>query len=315
MQYDHHVILGAGGAITQALVPELLRNRQTVTLVSRSGTSLPGTRGVSADVSDYQELSAVIPQRSAVYLLLGLPYHTETWQTQWPQIMDTVIRVCTETESLLVFFDNVYMYGPVEGAMTEDTPVRPTSKKGQVRADIAGKLLDAVNSGVLNGIIARSADFYGPGAERNGLPNLLIVDKLLNRSKAQWLANADTLHSLTYTSDCGRALPLLVADEGAYNQVWHLPTARPPITMRSFTELVAGQLGVKPRLSVLAPWMVKAGGLFDSTIRELPEMLYQNDRDYVFDSSKFESYFAFSPTSYEQGVEETVVYYRNLPKE
>jgi nucleoside-diphosphate-sugar epimerase len=35
-------------------------------------------------------------------------------------------------------------------------------------------------------------------------------------------------------------------------------------------------------------------------------MLYQNDSDYLFDSSKFETAFGVAPTTYEQGIKETV---------
>lgn len=62
------------------------------------------------------------------------------------------------------------------------------------------------------------------------------------------------------------------------------------------------------RMSVLPRWMLSVGGLFDRTIRELPEMAYQYDRDYLFDSSRFETHFHFSPTSYEQGIRETLEY-------
>jgi len=34
--------------------------------------------------------------------------------------------------------------------------------------------------------------------------------------------------------------------------------------------------------------------------------MYQNDRDYFFDSSKFNNRFSFTPTSYAQGVKKTV---------
>lgn len=310
MSYANHVILGAGGAISQALVPELLRNKQEVTLVSRRGTEVAGASGISADVTDYDGLKRCVPKGSAVYLLLGLPYDSRVWKETWPKIMESVIAVCKEQEALLVFFDNVYMYGRVEGPMTEGTPYRPVSKKGEIRARIAEQLQKEYETGGLQAIIARSADFYGPGAEKTGIPNLLIVEKLMKGSKAQWLADADRPHSLTYTNDCGRALYLLVGDEGAYNQVWHLPTARPALTARQLAEMAAEQLGVEPKVSALAPWMLAAGGVFDRTIKELSEMLYQNKEDYYFDSSKFEKRFSFTPTSYKQGIEETINYYR-----
>jgi nucleoside-diphosphate-sugar epimerase len=275
--YDHHVILGAGGAISRALVPELLRNRQQVTLVSRSGRPVEGARSIAADILDDDALEEAVPEGSAVYLLVGLPYRAVVWEEAWPQIMRKVIRVCSEK-----------------------------------RAEIVETLDREVSAGSLSAIVARSADFYGPGAERNGIMNLLIIEKLLAGKAAQWVADADVLHSVTYTTDCGRAVPLLVADETSYNQVWHMPTASPPITMRRFTEIAAREIGAKPKLSVLSPWMLRLAGIFDRTVRELPEMLYQNDRDYIFDSSKLTERYAFAPTSYEQGIAETVAYYRSL---
>jgi hypothetical protein len=35
-------------------------------------------------------------------------------------------------------------------------------------------------------------------------------------------------------------------------------------------------------------------------------MFYQNDSDYLFDSSKFEKAFNFKATPYSQGIQETV---------
>jgi len=35
-------------------------------------------------------------------------------------------------------------------------------------------------------------------------------------------------------------------------------------------------------------------------------MLYQNEYDYLFDSTKFEKTFNFTPTSYKDGIAETV---------
>jgi nucleoside-diphosphate-sugar epimerase len=308
-----HVVLGAGGAISRAVVPELVRNGHTPILVSRSGTYLPGGRAVTADVSDYHALVEVVPERSTVYLLVGLTYDHRVWEEMWPRIMDTVIQVCHEKDALLVFVDNVYMYGPVEGNMTEDTPHKPTTRKGAVRAKIADQMVAAWESGRIRGIIARSADFYGPGADHTSPVNMLVVDRLIRGKKPQWLVDADMPHSLTYTTDCGRAIPLLVDDESAHNAVWHLPTAHPALTGHEFARLAAQIVDTPPRLSVLSKGFVRMGSLFDRTIRELVEMTYQNDRAYLFDSSRFESHFGFTPTSYEHGIRETINYHRQSP--
>lgn len=308
-----HVVLGAGGAISRAVVPELVRNGHTPVLVSRSGTYLPGGRAVTADISDYNALVEVVPPGSTVYLLVGLAYDHRVWEEMWPRIMDTVIQVCHEKDALLVFFDNVYMYGPVEGNMTEDTPHNPTTRKGAVRAHVAEQMVAAWESGRIRGLIARSGDFYGPGADHTSPVNMLVVDRLIRGKKPQWLVDADMPHSLTYTTDCGRALPLLVDDESAHNSVWHLPTAHPALTGNEFARLAAEIVDAPPRLSVLSKGFIRMGSLFDRTIRELVEMSYQNDRAYIFDSSRFESHFGFTPTSYEHGIRETINYHRQAP--
>ena len=76
-----------------------------------------------------------------VYLVAGLKYDTGVWRELWPRIMANAIEACKRANARLVFFDNVYMYGRVEGAMTEETPFNPCSKKGEIRARIATMLL------------------------------------------------------------------------------------------------------------------------------------------------------------------------------
>ena len=56
--------------------------------------------------------------------------------------------------------------------------------------------------------------------------------------------------------------------------------------------------------------MVWAAGWFDRNVRELYEMLYQYEFDYVFDSTNFTKAFHFQPTSYAGGVHITTQAYR-----
>ena len=301
-----HTILGAGGAIANSLTDELLNHNQTVRLVSRSGFAREGTESVKGDFVIYADTMNAVQGSDVVYLLAGLPYDSRIWEENWPEIMQNTIDACKKGNAKLIFFDNVYMYGKVDGRMTEETPYNPCSKKGEIRAKIARQLEDEMKQGKLQAIIARSADFYGPYALQTSIPYVMALDKLLNGKKAQWMVNAKMPHSLTYTLDCGKALYLLANDEKAYNQIWHLPTYNPAISGEEFIQIAAHELGVSSKYSVLKKWMVKMGGLFNKTIAELYEMLYQNEMNYHFDSSKFNTYFNFQPTTYEQGIRETI---------
>ncbi len=303
---DLHIILGAGGAIGTPLASELLARGARVRAVSRTGGGPAGAETTRADLTRRDDVLGAVAEGAVVYLLAGLPYDRRVWRAQWPAIMDNVLAACAARGARLVFFDNVYMYGPVEGPMTEDTPVRPGSEKGKVRAAIAAALLEAAAAGRVQALIARAADFYGPHAERTSIPSRLVLQRLAAGKAAQVLVDADAPHSYTYTLDCARALPILAGAGDVWGRVWHLPTARPPLTGREFVALAARELGAPPRLSVTPAWLVRTGGVFSTLLREVGEMLYQNDRDYVFDSSKFERRFAFTPTPYEQGMRESV---------
>ena len=301
-----HIILGSGGAISRALVPELARREKTITLVSRRGLAPSGTTGVAADLRDPEAVRRVVTPGSVVYLLAGFAYDSRVWEATWPVVMENVISACRETDSLLVFFDNVYMYGLVDGPMTEATPHRPRSRKGRVRAQVAETVEHEMHDGHLRAVIARSADFYGPGAGVNGIPNVMILQRLRRGKPALWPVRGDRPHSFTYTRDCGRALALLAEDTTAHNRVWHLPTAAPPLTVREFAEVAAQELGVQPRLNPIPGWVFTVGGIAYRLFRELSEMQYQNRYDYVFDSSAFQRHFAFEPTPYQQGIRETL---------
>jgi len=301
-----HIILGAGGAIGTPLGAELLARQQKVRAVSRSGAGPAGVEAVRADLNDPDDVLRAVEPGATVHLLAGLKYDRRVWQEQWPRIMRNVVRACSEKGARLIFFDNVYLYGRVDGPMTEETPVRPTSRKGEVRAGIVDFLQNEMAAGRVTAAIARSADFYGPHADKTGVLSILVFQRLAAGKSAQVLVDPDRKHSYTYTPDCAKALCLLADADDAFGQAWHLPTAHPALTGRELIDLAAKALGVAPRVSVLPAWMMKTLGLVVPMMRELAEMLYQNDRDYLFDSSKFERRFSFTPTPYAEGIRASI---------
>jgi len=70
--------------------------------------------------------------------------------------------------------------------------------------------------------------------------------------------------------------------------------------------MIAAEMNMKPAYSVLSKFMLSILGIFMPMLRELKEMQYQNDRDYFFDSSKFEKRFGFKAIAYKDGISEIV---------
>jgi len=297
-----HTILGAGGAIGSVLLTELTNRGEHVRCVSRTAHNVSrSSESVPADLTNRQQIIDAVTGSSVVYLVAGIKYNLKEWQSTWPVIMQNTIEACKRANAKLVFFDNVYSYGKVDGAMTEDTPYNPCSKKGEVRARIATMLLDEMKAGNLTAMITRSADFYGPNI-KTGIANILVFDNIAKNAKANVLINDSLPHSYTFTPDAAKAVAQLAMTDSGWNQTWHLPTALPAPTGKQFVEMVAKIFDVPPRDRVLSLWMMGILGIFDSTLREFPEMLYQNTSPYVFDSTKFTSSFNTQPTPYEEGI-------------
>jgi nucleoside-diphosphate-sugar epimerase len=296
-----NTILGAGGAIGNELAKILAAKQAPFRLVGRKPRALAGGEAYAADLSDQQQTIRAVAGSSVVYLLAGLKYDFGVWQQLWPLIMANTIEACKRAQAKLVFFDNVYMYGKVAGAMTEETPYSPCSKKGELRAKIATALMEEVKRGNLTALVARSADFYGPDTP-NSVPNILVLEAFAKGSKASWLVNAEVPHSLTYTPDAARGVALLAERDSVWNQVWHLPTTPGALTGREFITIAAREFGVASKFRVLSRQMLRVVGWFDPVVRESYEMLYQSDASYLFDSSKFAREFGFAGTPYPEGI-------------
>ena len=308
-----HTLLGGNGTIAKELIPILQAHGHQIRLFSRNPKMIAGTENVSGDVLNREDVLRAVKGSEIVYLLVGLEYSQKVWQSSWPVIMKNVIDACKTHGAKLVFFDNVYMYGRVKGRMTETCPFNPCSKKGRIRAEISELLLKEIGSGTLRALIARSADFYGPRAKETSVASILIFDKMKKGKKAQWFVDAEQPHSFTFTPDAAQGVYLLATTETAYGQTWHLPTAAPAPTGKEFVSIAAKYMHARNNIQVLPKWLIGAMGLFIPIMKELSEMLYQNQYPYDFDSSKFERAFSYQPTSYEEGIRQTAEWYLNLP--
>lgn len=307
-----YTILGAGGSVSDALIPELQKRKIDIRLVSRRATLVEGVSdNISADLLDPKAVDDAVVGTDVAFLLVGLPYSTKVWQEKWPIVMQNAIDACEKHKVKLVFFDNVYMYGRVEGKMTEETPNNPCSKKGEVRAKIAKMLMDAIKIGKIQGLIARAADFYGPNTPLSMFTNLAI-DNIKKGKKPQALLRDDTKHSFTYIPDTGRALADLAADASAVNQIWHLPTYNPALTGKEMIETFVKYYGNAQKYSVMSKMVINIGSLFIPVVREIKEMLYQYEHNYYFDSTKFEKHFGYGATNYEEGLKQTAEWYKNI---
>src|SRR5919204_6519831 len=143
-----HVVFGAG-PVGLALVHELVQRGRSVRLVTRSGRghSIRGVERAAADASDEKQAVAVAPGAQVIYHTVGADYGH--WAELLPPIMTGLIHTASFTGARLVYADNLYAYGRVDGPLTEDLPAAATGPNGRLRAELANTLLAAHRSRAL----------------------------------------------------------------------------------------------------------------------------------------------------------------------
>jgi len=303
-----HVVLGATGGAGRAVVQELLNRGRSVRAVSRSGGAFPdAVEVVSADCTDPQAARKACADAAVVYNCLNVPY--KQWATLLPRLTENSIRAAAHANAPLIVTDNLYMYGPTDGPMTENTPRTPAGQKGRLRLEMENTLMGAHEKGHARVAIGRASDFYGPNA--NSVTRDLIFEAVLDDTTAAWLGALDAPHTMSYLPDFAHGLVTLGTHEDALGDIWHLPS-NDPITGRDFIERVYAAADRTPTMRAYGYWSLTAAGLFDTQVWEAREVLYQFEDSFVMDTRKFENAFGRTVTPYDTAIPHTLDWHRSL---
>jgi nucleoside-diphosphate-sugar epimerase len=203
-------ILGAGGAAGTELAKQLINYTDQIRIVSRKPQKVnDGDQLMKADLSDSSSLEEAIKGSEIVYVTIGFEYNIKVWKEQWPRFTARLLAFCKKYNCKIVFVDNIYMLDKnCLSNITEETPINPSCEKGIIRSEVDNMILGAINKKEVNAIIARGADFYGPGVQGSYLTQMVLNN--INKNKPpQWIGNVDAIHSFTYSKDIGKALALL----------------------------------------------------------------------------------------------------------
>lgn len=306
-----HTIIGANGAIGRATLQAAQQANLPVRAVNRT-TPHPEVTTIIGDMRRPDDADRAIAESSHVYLCLGLPYRSKIWQRDWPLIMEHAIRACAKNGAALIFFDNAYMYGPppLPVPFDEQTPQKPVTSKGQTRQKTAQLMEKAMAEGIIQGVIGRSADFYGEAAVNSPL-YISFLQRMLSGKAPQSLGKPQVPHTYAHTGTNGRALIALAQAPDTWGQVWHLPVDR-PITFEEVAALINQELGTNHTVQFLSPTLQKLLSLFMRSLSEVREMNDQFTQPYHMDDRKFRNRFPkFHSTPYEKGIPQMVAYFRD----
>lgn len=307
-----HVVLGSAGGVGRPLVRHLAAQGKRVRAVNRSGRSAgleevgSAVEFVAADLLRREDTLAACRDAAVIYHCAGTPY--ERWAQDLPIFMENVLAATRANGAVLVYADNCYMYAPTSQPMTESLPYAPVTKKGQVRKELAEKLLAAHEQGTIRATIGRATTFYGPEVRVSTMGDQFFPALIAGKS-AIWLGPLDQPHAMTFVDDFAHGLLTLGTHEQALGQAWHIPAA-PALTGQQYIDLASELAGV-PSKPIIPPQIyLRFRGIFNPTICEIIEMLYEFKEPYLIDGNKYQRTFGGTPTPHREALRQTVAWYQ-----
>ena len=295
-----HVVFGASGGIGNAVTRELARQGREVVGVNRSGEAIvpEGVRVEKADATSVDDVRRVTRDATVVY------------QCLFPAVQDAIVEVAAETGAKLVVANNLYMYDPLQGPMSEDSPHAYGNREGgKFYAEMSKQALTAHRDGKIQATVGQASDIYGPNV-RHGIGRDQVFGPVMAGKPANFLGDLDMVHTYTYADDCGKALVTLADHEEALGETWHLPSAA-PIATRDLLGMIFAELGTEPRIRVANGLLLSTLALFNSDMRRLKrEKVYQFTTPWLVDHSKYERAFGAEVTPHSDAVKATVAWFK-----
>lgn len=302
-----HVIIGAG-PVGSALAERLAVRGDRVRLITRSGRDLgvEGVEPIAADASDPDAVAARASGAAVIYNCANPGSYTE-WERAWPPLAASLLTAAERSGAVLATASNLYGYGPVTGAMTRSTPLRPSDHKGALRARMWADARAAHEAGRVRVTEVRSSDYIGPTVTTSGGLLAMYAEKTLAGRTARVFADPDQPHTWTAIDDVAALLAEVGGSERAWGSAWITPS-NPPRTVRQVLAELAADAGTgAPRLSLVPRWVLKAGGLVVPLLREANGILYQFDGPFIADGTETTETFGLTPMDWRTVIERTAV--------
>jgi len=306
MSAELHVVFGAG-QVGYPLAERLLAAGKRVRIARRSAAQVPaGCEVMLGDASERTFCVNAASGAATVYHCMNPPYDARVWAELVPRYMENLIEASAAAHARLVVLDNLYMLGRPGGlTLSEDTPINPSSRKGEIRARAAERLFEAHRRGHVVATAGRASDFYGPGGTQTGLGDF-FWPRVLSGKTSYSPFPLDAVHTYHYIPDVAAGLAALgCADASAYGQPWMLPCA-PAGTLRELVARLAAAMSGGIRVAQVPRWVLKAAAVVMPMMREIDEMMYQWDEPFVVDDSMFRARFGLRPEDVNEAARRTV---------
>ncbi|MFT6046383.1 MAG: nucleoside-diphosphate-sugar epimerase [Arenicella sp.] len=307
------LIIGAsslGGTIANRLTEQNL----SYTIATRSGTissyywktRLPAANVIQADLLSSTTNIEALKNIDVIFFTAAPKYWL--WQEELEIMVQSGLDLARKLNAVFVYADNLYAYGEPVTTLTETTGLDAKSRKGRARKAALERINDSHVSGAVQAAVVQASDFYGPSVEISMLGKDLFTAALAGKT-VYLLGKTDKQHSFTYIEDFADAMIQVSRASDSYGEVWIAPTSE-PISVDTFLDKLSKQIG-QPIAKKVAPKLIfYILGLNNKPIKELREVYYLYNEDFIVSSEKFINKFQAKATPVDRGIEAAIASYK-----
>jgi len=309
-----NVLIIGTGPLACSIANRLDKKGITYSMASKSGElsnffwkdKLKGANVIKVDLLSETSQLQQLENIDAVFYTAAPKY----WR--WPEeLVDMVaagLSIAKKLNAVFVYADNLYAYGVPKGVINEQSPLVTQSRKGLARKEALELVQNAHASGEQQAVVVQSSDFYGPGVDISMLGKDLFTNALTQKV-VYLLGKTNKQHSFTYIFDFADALLTVATKPDAYGEVWIAPTAD-SISVDQYLDKLSQTIN-KPIAKKVAPKLIFfILGLTNKPIKEIREVYYLYDQEFVVSSQKIMQKFDMSPTTIDDGITATITSYQ-----
>ena len=269
------LILGSNGGFGGAVAQELQ---------ARGWTVRPFRRG-----SDMQDAAQGVD-----LIVNGLnPPNYHNWAEIIPAITRQVIAAARQSGARVLVPGNVYVFGDQPGPWSSQTPHRPNSRKGAIRAKMEADYRDFVRDHGGRVLILRGGDFLGV---QRSLAFHKVLLKDIASGKFTLMGNSAAKRAWAWLPDMARAAVDLI-EMPDLSDFADLSFPGYTASQSDLALICEAQMGRPLRRSPFPEWILPLAAPFWELARELREMMYLWHDDHGLSDAEFRAVLpGFTPT-------------------
>ncbi len=272
------LILGSQGRFGQAVTKAFAEaGWQVLAQARRPQATLP--KGAVALALPLHDTAALLQQASqASVVVYGVnPIYTR-WDEEAMPLLEQGLALAKGLGASFLFPGNVYAFGErMPALLREDTPCRPTQRKGEIRAAMEERLRQHSAQGG-HSLVLRAGDFFGTGT---GTWMDQAIVKSLASGRIVYPGPLNVAHAWAYLPDVAQALVGLAERGPSPGQFETFHFSGHTCTGAQWVAEIERQargLGLNPKKDFRVggmPWgVIRVGGLLVPMWRELARMSY-----------------------------------------